>query len=153
MAKTPNPQIDVDIAPALASIQRSTDSLKRFAITQEFLDELNRAERKHGPQTHLSGTGPRAEVIGDLVDQSGLDLDGFYSIRNETLADAAKARCDAETGVGRVTWEHITTEEYFEALAEPAGSDALRTELVQTGAMILGWIFDHDRRKAAGEEA
>ncbi len=142
-----------DLNEALASIRRATDSLKRFAITQEFLDELNRAERKHGPQTHLSGTNPRKELIGSLADSSCLDSDGFYTLRNQGLADVAKARCDAATAAGRVTWEHITTEEYLEALAEPAGSDALRTELVQTGAMILGWIYDHDRRKAAGEEA
>jgi predicted house-cleaning noncanonical NTP pyrophosphatase (MazG superfamily) len=63
-------------------------------------------------------------------------------------AEEAKRQCAAAWSQGELTWRHILTEEFFEALAE-SEPGALRTELVQTAAVAVKWIQSLDRRHGA----
>ncbi|GAA2412868.1 hypothetical protein GCM10010191_23060 [Actinomadura vinacea] len=60
-------------------------------------------------------------------------------------AQEAKEECAAAYERGELTWRHILTEEFFEALAE-SDVNALRTELVQTAAVAVKWVQSLDRR-------
>ncbi|WP_067469595.1 nucleoside triphosphate pyrophosphohydrolase [Actinomadura macra] len=62
------------------------------------------------------------------------------------LAEKAKRECSAAAKQGRLTWRHVLTEEFFEALAETEPG-RLRTELVQTAAVAVKWIESLDRRR------
>ena len=96
-------------------------------ILCELAAERKRQTAKHGDQSHLpDGTGPAAAG----------------------LADWAKQRTDAAsqaTGDGTVTFEHILTEEWAEALAEDQPA-ALRAELIQVAAVAVQWIEAIDKR-------
>jgi 8-oxo-dGTP pyrophosphatase MutT (NUDIX family) len=60
-------------------------------------------------------------------------------------ADEAKRACREAAGDGTLTWRHILSEEFLEALAE-SEPGPLRTELVQTAAVAVKWIQTLDRR-------
>lgn len=92
--------------------------------------ELVDAERirqleKWGPQHHPDGTG----LPGD-----------------SHVARMAQEACDQATADGTLTWRHIATEEFYEALAEK-DLNKLIIELTQTAAVLQAWIFDIERRK------
>jgi predicted house-cleaning noncanonical NTP pyrophosphatase (MazG superfamily) len=63
-------------------------------------------------------------------------------------AEEAKRECATAYQRGELTWRHILTEEFFEALAE-SDPAALRAELVQTAAVAVKWIQSLDRRHGA----
>lgn len=65
----------------------------------------------------------------------------------ESPADYARAWCEAKAKAGNLSWFDILFEEIFEAMDEAkAGNvDALKTELVQCGAVIGSWIESIDR--------
>ena len=95
--------------------------------------ERGRQAAKHGEQWHLpDGTGPGVD----------LDLDIRSSLNYGEAAEYAKARCKAasqnEGGDGSITFEHILTEEFFEAVAED-DKQALFRELVQVAAVATQW--------------
>jgi predicted house-cleaning noncanonical NTP pyrophosphatase (MazG superfamily)/8-oxo-dGTP pyrophosphatase MutT (NUDIX family) len=58
-------------------------------------------------------------------------------------AQEAKDACDSASSQDALTWRHVLTEEFFEALAE---SDAgrLRAELIQTAAVAVAWVQSLD---------
>ena len=96
--------------------------------------ERERQTEKHGVQTHLpDGTGPGVWLDPDIRSARTFD----------ELADSAKLRCkrasEHEGGDGSITFEHILTEEWAEALAE-SDPAALRAELVQLAAVAVQWI-------------
>ena len=73
-----------------------------------------------------------------------------HGVSRLDLAEWAKARTDAAAqrgGDGSVTFEHILTEEWAEAMAE-SDPDALRAELVQVAAVAVQWIEAIDIRAA-----
>lgn len=47
---------------------------------------------------------------------------------------------------GQLTWRHILTEEFYEALAE-TDPVKLRAELIQVAAVAVAWIEAIDRRR------
>ncbi|WP_433324323.1 hypothetical protein [Spirillospora sp. CA-294931] len=63
-------------------------------------------------------------------------------------AEQAKDECRTAWSEGRLTWRHVLTEEFHEALAE-SDPELLRTELVQTAAVAVKWIQSLDRRHGA----
>ncbi|WUI03845.1 nucleoside triphosphate pyrophosphohydrolase [Spirillospora sp. NBC_00431] len=63
-------------------------------------------------------------------------------------AEKAKRECAAAWSRGELTWRHVLTEEFFEALAE-SDPGSLRSELVQTAAVAVKWIQSLDRRHGA----
>lgn len=92
----------------------------------EMIDEERiRQIEKWGPQQHPDGTG----LLGDAH-----------------VAQMAQEACERATEDGTLTWRHIATEEFYEALAEK-DSDKLITELTQAAAVIQAWISDIQRRK------
>lgn len=116
------------------------------AVLDEVQAERERQTRKHGDQSHLPhGTGggllwrhvPMVQPM--IVD----------SVPAGQMADWAKSRCKAasqhEGGDGTITYEHILTEEFFEALAED-DPQVLRAELLQVAAMAVQWIEAIDRQ-------
>lgn len=119
------------------------------AVLDEVATERQRQEAKHGNQFHLpNGTG------SDLILR---DLPECSTARADQIANWAKTRCQQasqnEGGDGSITYEHILTEEWAEAIAErdPA---RLRQELVQVAAVAVQWIEAIDRRAARlGEQS
>ena len=87
-------------------------------------EERERQFAKWGPQHHPDGTG----------------------LENARyLADKARERCDEAAREGRVTWNHILTEEFCETRAE-TDPVKLRKELVQVAAVATAWVEDIDSR-------
>lgn len=112
-------------------------------VLTEVAAERQRQTDKHGNQADLpNGTG-----AGHWH-----QMDNYYirrhGIRNDDLAEWAKARTDQASrsqGDGSVTFEHILTEEWAEAIAE-SDPCALRAELIQVAAVAVQWIEAIDRR-------
>lgn len=77
-------------------------------------------------------------------EQKHPDLHNPYS---QLAVDRAKARTDQAAEDGTLTWQHILTEEFAEAMGAES-LEELRTELVQVGAVALSWVNDIDRRGA-----
>lgn len=97
--------------------------------------------------------GPLATVLGDVARERDAQ-DAMWGVQEfpdgtgrEYAADAdeAKAACRTAWSEGRLTWRHILTEEFFEALAE-SDPERLRVELVQTAAVAVKWVQALDRR-------
>jgi hypothetical protein len=115
------------------------------SILAELAAERARQTAKHGDQSHLAnGTSPHTMFRDMPVVQRGA--------RADHIADWAKARCKAasqnEGGDGSITFEHILTEEWAEAIAE-SDPRALRAELVQVAAVAVQWIEAIDARGGA----
>ncbi|WP_245679237.1 nucleoside triphosphate pyrophosphohydrolase [Actinomadura hibisca] len=60
-------------------------------------------------------------------------------------AEEAKRDCAVAWREGELTWRHILTEEFYEALAED-DPVRLRNELIQTAAVAVKWVQSLDRR-------
>lgn len=99
-------------------------------VLTDVLHERARQDAKWGEQNHPDGTGPL-----EAIDHIGV------------TAEHARKLCDQEHRAGRGTWAHIAVEELAEAL-EAADPADLRTELVQTAAVLVAWIEAIDRRAA-----
>lgn len=119
-----------------------TKEQKKLLKMAEVLDEVEaeriRQDAKWGEQNHENGTGtlsdgaPHSEVI-DIMKHT-------------------KKRCDEAAAEKTLTWEHILTEEYFEAMAE-TDPKLLRAELVQVAAVAVSWIEAIDRKADAANAA
>lgn len=92
-------------------------------VLDDIANERDAQLTKWGPQSHWDGTG-----------------DNF-----KFLADDARYITDQAAKAGELTWQHILTEEYYEALSEQ-DAGKLRTELVQVAAVCAAWIQDIDTR-------
>jgi hypothetical protein len=115
---------------------------RAYRILLTAADEVASSVATHGDQGHLpDGTGPgKASPFSD----PGQD--------RKQLADSMRFRTKTasqnEGGDGTITWEHILTEEWAEAIAED-DPVALRAELIQVIAVAVKWVEAIDRR--AGE--
>jgi hypothetical protein len=138
MAIKIDPQSVADaVALAFAPLFRAA---KLHGIAAEILQEVGRAEAKHGRQRGIpDGTGPDA-----LFPQ----VQGRIEPVPVTAAEWA-LRCkydtDKNAAAGRVTRFDILLEEVAEA-SEQDDLGALRAELLQVGAMAAAWIADIDER-------
>ena len=117
------------------------------SVLMEVHAERVRQAAKHGHQHHLpDGTGPDRQLMYELWDESTLPLEGTV---NAFLAVLAKRRCGAasqdEGGDGSITFEHILTEEWAEAVAEEDPA-RLREELIQVAAVAVQWVEAIDAR-------
>lgn len=108
----------------MTAILSNAEAYALALIYHEAVAENVRAAAKHGPQTHVDGTGWAQDALN---------------------ADRAKRLCDMALTDGRLTWRHILAEEVAEAFAE-TDADKLRAELIQVAAMAGAWIADIDRR-------
>ena len=117
-------------------------------VVVEVAAERARQTAKHGDESHLpDGTGPE-RCLTDLPHFQG-------HARHDHLAAWAKARTDAASqsqGDGSITFEHILTEEWAEAIAEQ-DPQALRAELVQVAAVAVQWIEALDLRATTRHSA
>lgn len=93
-------------------------------ILDEAEAELERQNEVWGEQNHPDGTGEPGDRL---------------------FADMARRDADTAHENGALTWRHILTEEFFEAVAEEDG-DNLREELIQVAAVALQWVSAIDRR-------
>jgi hypothetical protein len=115
-------------------------------ILQNIIDERLRQLDKHGDQSHLpNGTGPNI-----MLDDLPLLTPSAKHVWTGDLAPWAKARCQAasqnEGGNGTITYEHILTEEWAEAISSE-NPDELRSELIQVATVCLAWIEKIDKEK------
>ncbi|WP_242614059.1 nucleoside triphosphate pyrophosphohydrolase [Actinomadura roseirufa] len=97
--------------------------------------------------------GSLTRVLADIADERAAQ-DQMWGVQEfpdgsgpefTEHAESAKEECGAAWSRGRLTWRHILTEEFFEALAE-SEPEKLRTELVQTAAVAVKWVQSLDRR-------
>ena len=114
----------------------------RLDVLCEVQAERVRQAGKHGDQSHLpDGTAPDMILAGLPTYQGNIHADH--------LAEWAKARTQAasqnEGGDGSITFEHILTEEWAEAIAENDPTK-LRTGLIQVAAVAVQWVQAIDRR-------
>lgn len=72
--------------------------------------------------------------------------DGTGGPHRDIAEAAAKDRCNRRMREGKCTFADIVEEEIAEALAAPANSPSLRTELVQGAAVLAKWIEAIDMR-------
>ena len=93
-------------------------------VEREIRDERERQIAKWGEQNHPDGTGRPGDAA---------------------FAEAYKAICKAN-GPGEDTYRDILAEEVYEAFAETEPA-RLRTELIQTAAVIVAWVEAIDRRE------
>lgn len=100
---------------------------KMVGIAAEIVEERQRQVEKWGEQHHPDGTGDAP-------------------ISAASLRDESIERCNEAARAGKLTWEHILTEEYAEALCE-TDPDKLRVELLQVAAVCAAWAEDIDSRK------
>jgi len=101
----------------------TTPGLARFA---EAVDAERQAQlQQWGDQHHADGTG--AEHYVAMADEAREDVQRFVAQHSGP------------------EWALILLEEVYEALAE-SDPAKLRTELIQTAAVIAAWISDLDRR-------
>lgn len=111
---------------------------KMKEILEEVFEECKGQLDTWGLQNHPDGTGPLKPspmIWGKLAD-----------LNNSDFANAARKRTENDFSCGKGSWEHILTEEVFEAYAED-DEKALRAELVQVAAVAVSWINAIDRRK------
>jgi hypothetical protein len=94
-------------------------------VLDALLQERARQDFKWGEQNHPDGT-----ESSELA---------------KVQADQFRMECDSAASVGKLTWKHILLEEVYEAFAE-SDPKKLRTELVQSAAVIMAWIEAIDRR-------
>lgn len=130
----------VDLQPyidhARATIGPYIKAAKMHAIASEILAAQRRAEAKHGDQNHLpDGTGPN-EFFPQL---------GRTAQRAEAWAMLCKDVTDRRAERGAVTWWDILIEEIAEA-GEQDDLQAIRSELLDAGAVIASWIYAIDTR-------
>lgn len=116
------------------------------SVLDEIAAERTRQTAKHGDQAHLpDGTGP--EEWASLAELPTWSEE--WRVDFADLATWAKARTKAasqnEGGDGSITFEHILTEEWAEAIAE-SDPALLRAELIQVAAVAVQWIQAIDRR-------
>lgn len=107
-------------------------------VLGEVLEECSGQIDQWGIQSHPDGTGPLKPspmIWGKLAD-----------LNNSEFANAARKRTENDFSTGKGTWEHILTEEVFEAYAED-DTEKLRAELKQVAAVAVSWINAIDRRK------
>ena len=133
----------MDLTVYLRQAIAERDSGALSGVLREVQAERVRQAAKHGDQSHLpDGTGPGA-ILADLTAYRN-------TVRADNLARWAKARTQAalqdEGGDGSITFEHILTEEWAEAIAE-SDPAKLRVELIQVAAVAVQWIAAIDQRE------
>ena len=130
---------------ALVALRAKVAAAEAHPVVLELAEERTRQTAKHGDQSHLpDGTGAALWLSMDD------DYIRRHGIRRDNLAAWAKSRTDAASqsqGDGSITFEHILTEEWAEAIAE-SDPDALRAELVQVAAVAVQWVEAIDLRAA-----
>lgn len=104
-------------------------------VLGEVGEERYRQEVKWGQQNHPNGTG-----LYVLEDLTAADRHR-YAVGVERWA---KQRTDDAARDGSITYEHILTEEWAEAVAEH-DPVALRAELIQVAAVACAWVEKIDR--------
>ncbi len=129
----------------VVTLRAKVAAVEAHPVVLELAEERTRQTAKHGDQSHLpDGTGAALWLSMDD------DYIRRHGIRRDNLAAWAKARTDEASqasGDGSITFEHILTEEWAEAIAE-SDPDALRAELVQVAAVAVQWVEAIDLRAA-----
>lgn len=113
-------------------------------VAQEVVRERARQDAKWGEQDH-----PDLSVA-----LKGFAAESVFSAMNVLSAKKAKARVDALAALRLLGYADIALEEFAEAIEAAANEDtaALRTELVQTAAVLVAWIEAIDRRTGRQDE-
>jgi hypothetical protein len=129
----------------VATLRARLAAVEAHPVVLELAEERTRQTAKHGDQSHLpDGTGAALWLSMDD------DYIRRHGIRRDNLAAWAKSRTDEASqvhGDGSITFEHILTEEWAEAIAE-SDPVALRAELVQVAAVAVQWVEAIDLRAA-----
>lgn len=108
------------------------------SILNEVAAERAVQDAKWGQQNHPDGTGVESwpeQIVPAFPDGTGA----------AQVAKLARLDCQRAARKGDCTWLKILREEIAEAFAE-TDPGALRTELVQSAAVLVAWIEAIDRR-------
>lgn len=106
-------------------------------------DLMNAMVRAH----EILAVDVMAEVERQLLKWNEQHHPDGTSHANVALAEFARRQCQEKFNDGTGTWWDILFEEIWEAGAEEPNTEALRTELVQSAAVLISWIRDIDSRK------
>lgn len=119
---------------------------ERAGVLGEIADERQRQDAKWGEQNH-----PSLDIV--LLNRPGGCTPERMAEQYEIPSEArAKFLCQTNAERGTCTYAHILIEEVAEAIAAGVTSeDALRTELVQTAAVVVAWIEKIDRARGQQE--
>lgn len=106
----------------------------------------------------MSGEQRRIDGVRAVVTEQGAQLakwgeqhhPDLYAPTDDYAEARIKAVVDARSLAGTVTWQHILQEELTEAF-NASNLEDLRTELVQSAAVLLSWVNDIDRRGLDGD--
>lgn len=98
-------------------------------VASDVSAERERQHEKWGEQNLPDGTGYGQPNCFDL--------------------ESAREEFERALAADRLTYEHVLTEEYFEAVEE-ADPVKLRAELVQVAAVAQAWVEAIDRRSRGG---
>lgn len=110
--------------------------MKVLSVLGEVVAERERQDAKWGQQNHLDGTGDDRHLFRTASRET-------YG----TLCYLARTMCQHAAEQGTVTFADIFMEEVFEALAE-SDPAKLRTELIQSAAVLVAWVEAMDRRQS-----
>jgi hypothetical protein len=113
------------------------------SIYDEIKAERQRQIEKWGEQNHpILAIDEFGLDEREDPDCFGEDLCNYYEIPME---NTARYLCEIRTKQGRVTYMDILIEELSEAVAAGENTKALRTELVQCGAVVVAMLEALDR--------
>lgn len=113
------------------------------------LQVLGEVAAERGQQDVTWGEQNHPDVIGSwLDDPAPANVHVTAVMHHMPTADVARTLCAKAFDSLSGTWAHIAVEELAEAVEAAALRDipALRTELIQTAAVLLAWIQAIDRR-------
>jgi hypothetical protein len=112
-------------------------------VLDEVAVERERQDARWGEQNY-------PDVVGTWLSHPSKVLSVLATAEAHLLPSASAARtiCNLAFGEDVGAWAHIAVEELAEAVEAAALGDtaALRTELVQTAAVLVAWIQAIDRR-------
>lgn len=122
-----------DVSGAPDGAEPSATERLRGEIWNSVLAERDRQEHLWGEQNH-----PDVPLVLPATKR------GLHRAESEKWKTLNARRVK----MGHLAWDGILLEEIYEALAE-SDPDKLRTELVQSMAVILNWLECVERRSAA----
>lgn len=111
--------------------------MSTVSVLREVRAERAQQDEKFPNQDIPDGTG---DVIS-MQDPSGVAWSRAW------VRDRERDATDAAAKRGDLTWRHVLSEEFHEAVAE-RDVEALRKELIQVAAVAVRWIEHIDGRSA-----
>jgi hypothetical protein len=116
----------------------------------DLLQVLDQVAAERARQDRMWGEQNHPDVTGSWLDDPAPRNAHVTAVMHYLpTADTARTACAEAFDSHSGTWAHIAVEELAEAVEAAALRDTpgLRTELIQTAAVLVAWVQAIDRRK------